>query len=135
MHAFISYPTGSLHELGPLQISTLRNSLNGSHSLPEQLILLSEHSPLPLSLIVSEDIFHVESIMVFLRSAVEGSDDLGSLHAFEEETVFQTLFELHDLNIILVSNSGDLLEMGIFENGMSLSKEVIDDEDALLFTS
>jgi hypothetical protein len=73
--------------------------------------------------------------MVFLRSAVEGSDDLGSLHAFKEETVFKTLFELHDLNIILVSNSGDLLEMGIFENGMSLSKEVIDDEDALLFTS
>ena len=73
--------------------------------------------------------------MVFLGSAVEGSDDLGSLHAFKEETVFQTLFELHDLNIILVSNSGDLLEMGIFENSMSLSKEVVDDEDALLFTS
>jgi len=73
--------------------------------------------------------------MIFFGSAIKASNHFGSLHALSKESVFKTLFQLHDLNIIFVSNSCNFLQMGIFEDSVGLSKKVIDDKDTLLPSS
>ena len=70
--------------------------------------------------------------MILFGSTFEAADDLGSLESLFKESVLETLLELHDLHIVLISDSGYILKMGVFQNGMSLSEEVIDDENATL---
>ena len=133
MNSFFGNPRSALHEFCPFKISTLRNSFNSSESLLEEFVLLCESSPLPLSLVVSKHVFDSISVMIGLGFAsIKAARHLALGEALFEKSIFKRLLELHNLNVVFVSDSSDFLQMGVLQNVVHLPEKVIDDHHTLL---
>lgn len=78
LDAFLGDPGGSFHELGSLEITALCDGLDGTQPLFKELVLLGEHSPLPLSLVVGKHVLdghpgEVQSAECVPRQGAEGN--------------------------------------------------------------
>ena len=72
--------------------------------------------------------------MIIFGSTIEAADHFRTGDSLLEKSLLERLLELHDLHIVFISDSSNLLKMGILEDRMRFTKEIVDHKDALLAT-
>lgn len=124
----LAHPGSAFHELLPLEVAGLHDAVESSDPLLEQLVFFGQHASLPFSLIVAEQVLLTEGCMVVLGSqhVVECPGHvLWQSSRLVHQLVLETLLEFHHLDVVLVSDSGDLFQMSVLEDGVSFTKEVV----------
>jgi len=134
LHRLVSNPARTFHEFNLLQVAALCNSFNSSESFFENLILFIEHSSLSFGFVICEDIFDIVSVVILLCFVVKATTNLRTRHTFLKKSLLKVLLKLHNLNIVFVSDTGNLLEMSVFKNGVGITEEIVDEEATLLST-